>query len=105
MLLFKYVALLAGWGALLAAVAMLARDIYQLSQHHKQKASAPPDQPLPEPEVRWRFSGALAAAAFVAMLISSAIVVVPSGYAGVRVSQISGTRPGTLYPGVHLVKP
>lgn len=105
MLLFKYVALLAGWGALLAAVAMLARDIYKLSQHHKQKASAPPDQVLVEPEVRWRFAGALAAAAFVAMLISSAIVVVPSGYAGVRVSQISGTRPGTLYPGVHLVKP
>jgi regulator of protease activity HflC (stomatin/prohibitin superfamily) len=25
--------------------------------------------------------------------------------AGVRVSQIMGTRPGTLYPGVHLVKP
>ena len=105
MLLFKYVALLAGWGALLAAVAMIARDIFKLSQYHKQKASAPPEQALLEPEVRWRFAGALAAAAFVALLIGSAVVVVPSGYAGVRVSQISGTRPGTLYPGVHLVKP
>src|SRR5262249_28209821 len=33
------------------------------------------------------------------------IVVVPSGFAGVRVSQMSGTRPGTLYPGTHVVMP
>jgi len=31
--------------------------------------------------------------------------VVPSGMAGIRVSQSSGTRPGTLYPGVHLIAP
>jgi regulator of protease activity HflC (stomatin/prohibitin superfamily) len=30
---------------------------------------------------------------------------VPDGSAGVRVSQIWGVRPGTLYPGVHLVTP
>jgi len=33
------------------------------------------------------------------------IAVVPSGAAGVRVNQFAGTRPGTLYPGVHLVLP
>jgi regulator of protease activity HflC (stomatin/prohibitin superfamily) len=33
------------------------------------------------------------------------VVTVPSGRAGVRVSQLSGTRPGTLYPGTHFVKP
>jgi regulator of protease activity HflC (stomatin/prohibitin superfamily) len=32
-------------------------------------------------------------------------VVIPDGAAGVRVSQISGARPGTLYPGVHLITP
>ena len=32
-------------------------------------------------------------------------MVVPSGRAGVRVSQLWGTRPGPLYPGVHVVKP
>jgi regulator of protease activity HflC (stomatin/prohibitin superfamily) len=32
-------------------------------------------------------------------------VVVPSGTAGVRVSQTSGTEPGTLYPGAHFVTP
>jgi regulator of protease activity HflC (stomatin/prohibitin superfamily) len=39
------------------------------------------------------------------MLIAFSIVVVPSGMAGIRVSQMSGTVPGTLYPGVHLVMP
>ena len=29
----------------------------------------------------------------------------PSGMAGVRVSEFSGTRPGVLYPGLHLVTP
>jgi regulator of protease activity HflC (stomatin/prohibitin superfamily) len=32
-------------------------------------------------------------------------VVIPDGSAGVRVSEIWGARPGTLYPGVHLVTP
>jgi len=32
-------------------------------------------------------------------------VVIPDGAAGVRVSEIWGARPGTLYPGVHLVTP
>jgi regulator of protease activity HflC (stomatin/prohibitin superfamily) len=37
--------------------------------------------------------------------LSLSIVVVPDGFAGVRVSQIWGARPGTLYPGVHLLTP
>ena len=39
------------------------------------------------------------------ILLALSIVVVPSGMAGVRVSQTSGTLPGTLYPGVHFVTP
>ena len=30
---------------------------------------------------------------------------VPSGTAGVRVSQVSGTVGGTIYPGIHFVSP
>ena len=43
--------------------------------------------------------------AWLPLLLGLSIVVVPSGAAGVRVSQISGTRPGTLYPGLHFIKP
>jgi regulator of protease activity HflC (stomatin/prohibitin superfamily) len=38
-------------------------------------------------------------------LVAFSVAVVPDGFAGVRVSQIWGARPGTLYPGVHLVTP
>ena len=38
-------------------------------------------------------------------LQTASIVVVPSGMGGVRISQVSGTLPGTLYPGVHFVTP
>jgi regulator of protease activity HflC (stomatin/prohibitin superfamily) len=56
-------------------------------------------------EIEWRTSVALAIAACPPLLIAASIVVVPSGMGGVRVSQISGTLPGTLYPGVHLIAP
>ena len=48
---------------------------------------------------------ALALVACLPLLVASSIVVVPSGMGGVRVSQIRGTMPGTLYPGVHFVTP
>ena len=44
-------------------------------------------------------------AACLPLLIAASIVIVPSGMGGVRVSQISGTLPGTLYPGVHFITP
>jgi regulator of protease activity HflC (stomatin/prohibitin superfamily) len=39
------------------------------------------------------------------IVLALGIVVVPSGMAGVRVSQTSGTLPGVLYPGAHFVVP
>ena len=48
---------------------------------------------------------ALVALAWAPLLIALSIVVVPSGMAGVRVSETRGTEAGTLYPGVHFVVP
>ncbi len=59
----------------------------------------------PLPEWRWRTSLALALLAWGPILLAFSIVVVPSGMAGIRVSEMSGTVPGTLYPGVHFVTP
>jgi len=47
----------------------------------------------------------LAALAVVPLLILEGLEVVPDGEAGVRVSQFWGVRPGTLYPGVHVITP
>jgi len=55
--------------------------------------------------IQWRLPLALAIIACLPMMIATSIVVVPSGMGGVRVSQIGGTLPGTLYPGVHFVTP
>ncbi len=56
-------------------------------------------------EIQWRGPVALAMVACLPLLVASSIVVVPSGMGGVRVSQIGGTLPGTLYPGMHLITP
>jgi hypothetical protein len=55
--------------------------------------------------INWRSSVAMAIAGCVPMLMAAGIVVVPSSMGGVRISQLSGTLPGTLYPGVHFVTP
>lgn len=60
---------------------------------------------LPQPEFEWRRPAALAIAGCLPLIAAAGIVVVPSGMGGVRVSQLSGTLPGTLYPGAHFVTP
>ena len=55
--------------------------------------------------VRWGLAGRLVACGVVAILVGESFVVVPDGAAGVRVSELWGVRPGTLYPGLHLLTP
>jgi regulator of protease activity HflC (stomatin/prohibitin superfamily) len=66
--------------------------------------TAPTEFAEPE-EFLWRGPIALVLVACLPLLVASSIVVVPSGMGGVRVSQIRGTLPGTLYPGVHFITP
>ena len=56
-------------------------------------------------EIAWRGPVALAIAACLPLLVAGSIVVVPSGMGGIRISQLEGTLPGTLYPGVHFITP
>jgi regulator of protease activity HflC (stomatin/prohibitin superfamily) len=88
MLALKYLLEFAGFAMLGAAAAIAAYDFWKLH-----------DAP------RWRTAARLAGFGVIPLLLGLAIEVVPSGMGGVRVSQISGTRPGTLYPGLHLVLP
>ena len=55
--------------------------------------------------MRWLLAQNLALAGILPVLLALSITVVPDGFAGIRVSQLSGVRPGTLYPGVHLQTP
>jgi regulator of protease activity HflC (stomatin/prohibitin superfamily) len=59
----------------------------------------------PERPVRWKLAAQLAALGIVPLIVGASSAMVPDGSGGIRVSQISGVQPGTLYPGVHLVVP
>ena len=109
MLLIKYVLLAAGLFGLGWSAALVLLDLRRRDEQRRRLAAAPPplDGPLPEPlpPIRWRRVRREAAASVLFLLYGLSIVVVPSGQAGVRVSQLWGTRPGPLHPGVHVVKP
>ena len=103
-------------GALLLALA-LGIPLYKLviriltarrraaSETELGQGELAPTELLPPEEIPWRAPLALALVACLPLLAASSIVVVPSGMGGVRVSQIGGTLPGTLYPGLHFVTP
>src|SRR5450755_2881909 len=106
MLALKNLLMAGGLGMILVAVSILVYDLYHEVLYRKALAAPAGTMALPpRPEWRWRTSLALALLAWGPILLAFSIVVVPSGMAGVRVSQMSGTEPGTLYPGVHMVVP
>jgi regulator of protease activity HflC (stomatin/prohibitin superfamily) len=103
MLALKHLLMAGGIGMIIAAVCILAYDLYRGVVQRRALATG---EAVAIPLVlRWRTSLALAMLAWGPILMAFSIVVVPSGMAGVRVSQMSGAEAGTLYPGVHLVTP
>jgi regulator of protease activity HflC (stomatin/prohibitin superfamily) len=107
MLLLKYLLLSAGIAMFVIAAGILTYDAYLLIAYQRRRLHADPagGTPGPAPAMRWRTSVALVMLAWAPLLVSAGIVIVPSGMAGVRVSQTRGTLAGTLYPGVHFVTP
>lgn len=93
MLLLKYLLMVGSAGVFAAAVGVLVADIVKTVRESQTLT------------LRWRLATRLALFACVPLLPALSIVVVPSGMGGVRVSQLSGTLPGTLYPGTHFVMP
>ena len=93
MLLFKYLLMAGSAGLFSAAVGVLVVDVVTAVRASQMLM------------LRWQLAGRLALLASVPLLPALSIVVVPSGTGAVRVSQLSGTLPGTLYPGTHFVMP
>src|SRR5437870_315840 len=104
MLFLKYLLTSSGIAMMVIAAGIPAYDFY-LDIRHRRVQATPEAAPTAAPHIRWRASLALALLAWGPLLIAAGIVVVPSGMAGVRVSQTKGTLPGTLYPGAHFVTP
>ena len=105
MLLLKYVLMWGGVAMIATAVGILLYDLRREWQYRWATAAGTAEGLPSVPPVRWRGSLALALLAWGPIFLALGIVVVPSGMAGVRVSQTSGTLPGTLYPGAHFVAP
>ncbi len=112
MVLLRYLLMILGAGLLVGAAGILIRDLYQVLKPRKpadtlfpKEESHLPDAPAEPFAPRWRPVRTLAWMGTLPLLIALSISVVPSGDGGVRVSQIAGVRPGTLYPGVHLIVP
>ena len=103
MLAFKYLLFSIAIALFLSAAGIAIFDLRQ-SFLGRRRAGEAGETYTPEP-VRWRTTIALALLAWIPLLAAFAVAVIPSGHAGVRISQLSGTRPGTLYAGTHFVVP
>ena len=120
MLVLKYLLMIVGVGVFGSAAALVIYDIYLSAQllrllrrekvgesggadggNRPDRGSALEDfvsGQHPSRPVRWRLARQLVLFAIVPLLLALSIVVIPDGSAGVRISQIWGARPGTLYP-------
>jgi len=105
MLALKYLLITGGLAMIIAAVCILTYDLYREMLYRRSMETPGGATGAAPVAVRWRTSLALAMLAWGPLLVAFSIVVVPSGMAGVRVSEMSGTVPGTLYPGAHMVMP
>lgn len=105
MLALRYLLFTCGLGMMIAAVCILIYDLYREMSYRRLLQTPGGAIDAARVVVRWRTSLALGMLAWGPLLVAFSIVVVPSGMAAVRVSEISGTVPGTLYPGAHMVMP
>ncbi len=106
MLALKLLLMVAGALMMASALAIPAYHVWL----HMTKQTSTGEEGTPGEEKKLdplpiRVPAVLALCGCLPLLIASGIVVVPAGMGGVRISQISGTQPGTLYPGTHFVTP
>ena len=113
MLALKFLLMFLGVGFFGSAAVVVVYDVYVAARlRWLLEQSAEPGteaiaatKPRPFGPVRWKLAQNLALAGILPVLLALSITVVPDGFAGIRVSQLSGVRPGTLYPGAHILTP
>src|SRR5262245_29347883 len=100
MQLVKSMLILASVGLFGTAAALLLFDVRPVISRWWRRP-ADETEPAPWIQVRWKLIGRLAAFAVLPLLVAASFTMVPSGMAGVRVSDLWGAQAGTLYPGAH----
>jgi hypothetical protein len=111
MLALKDVLIVMGLLFLIVATGIALYDLWKVLDYPRRLAriaaagEQPEEMPAEPGPVRWQPSVGLGLAAFLPLLIAAGMVIIPAGMGGVRVSQLRGTLPGTLYSGAHFVTP
>jgi regulator of protease activity HflC (stomatin/prohibitin superfamily) len=119
MLALKFTLLFVCLGLFASVAGMILYDLYLafelsriLRRGERAAATSQTESPvpgviLPRPRrvIRWNSAGKLAVIGALCGLASESILVVPDGRAAIRISQLSGVRPGTLYAGTHVLVP
>jgi regulator of protease activity HflC (stomatin/prohibitin superfamily) len=119
MLLLRFLLICASFGFLAGATGMVLYDIYLAFELDRilrrspnaaanpQAGETPSTPALPRPRrvIRVSAAGKLVAVAILSLYLGESIFLIPDGHAGIRISQMYGVLPGTLYPGTHLIFP
>jgi regulator of protease activity HflC (stomatin/prohibitin superfamily) len=108
MFALKWLLMAAGVAMFGTAAGVVAYDVYLAMQFQRLIGSGQPgaaEKAGASRPVRWTLAAQIFGWAWAPLLLALSFAVVPEGSGGVRISQISGVIPGTLYPGVHLVFP
>ena len=108
MFAMKWLLMTVGVAMFGAAAGVVGYDVYLAVQFQKLMNSGEPgaaEKAGPRRPLRLSLAAKLFGMAWAPLLLAMSIALVPEGFGGIRISQISGVRPGTLYPGVHLVVP
>jgi regulator of protease activity HflC (stomatin/prohibitin superfamily) len=122
MILIRFLLIFASFGFLACAAGLVLYDIYlvfeldrilSVGRRSPNAAASPeagetpsrPALPRPRRAIRVNAAAKLVAIAMLSLYLGNSVLVIPDGHAGVRVSQIYGVLPGTLYPGTHFIFP
>jgi regulator of protease activity HflC (stomatin/prohibitin superfamily) len=108
MFALKWLLMAAGIAMFGTAAGVVAYDVYLATQFQRLMGSGEPgaaEKAGPSRPIRWALAVKLFGWGLAPLLAAMSFTMVPEGSGGVRISQISGVQPGTLYPGVHLVLP
>jgi regulator of protease activity HflC (stomatin/prohibitin superfamily) len=106
MLALKDLLIAAGVLFLAAALAITLYDLWRMFEQRRRLPESADGVTEMEPvPIRWRGSVLLVVVGCVPLLAADSMVVIPAGMGGVRVSELRGTLPGTMYSGAHFVTP
>jgi regulator of protease activity HflC (stomatin/prohibitin superfamily) len=108
MIALKWLLMAAGFAMFGTAAGVVAYDVYLALQFQKLMGSGQPgaaEMAGTRRPFRWQLAAKLFGWACISLFLAQSFAMVPEGSGGVRISQISGVQPRTLYPGMHLVFP